>query len=311
MQKDVFRYPFPGLVPSASGDEAAIRQRQGAPAVSQPSTATMWSKVAQGLAIPAWSIDPARVPGAVDYPKIKAIQKFDKRRPSTISRSRPSRAARMAEDHADHAGRGAGAKPLAEAVQAVLLDNLNMKVDLSARAARVPRAAWKQDLQFVWSAVSMDYPDPHNEYFRHVLRPEDHGPRQAWVHGRLRQGARDRARHARSKEAPRAYEGRGDHADRRGLRPGGLGGALRLAKPWVKGIEKNKAGEFVIDGTSTSACSSTSTWSRRAIATIRAHLLRLAPSQPAQRTEYASRLPSGAASQLDPFIALAGFLPGL
>ena len=60
---------------------------------------------------------------------------------------------------------GLGSKPLAEAVQAVLLENLNMKTELEVLEQRVFRDGSGRRLQFVWIRWFMDYPDPHNEYF--------------------------------------------------------------------------------------------------------------------------------------------------
>src|SRR5258705_8834659 len=74
-----------------------------------------------------------------------------------------------------------GYKPLAEAVQAVLLDTLNMKTELEVLEQRVFRERlWKQDLQFVWIRWFMDYPDPHNEYFDTFYGKKTTGKRQAW-----------------------------------------------------------------------------------------------------------------------------------
>src|SRR2546422_9408323 len=75
-----------------------------------------------------------------------------------------------------------GSKPLAEAVQSVLLEHLNMKTDLEVLEPRVFRERlWKQDLQFVWIRWFMDYPDPHNEYFDTFYGKKTTGKRQAWV----------------------------------------------------------------------------------------------------------------------------------
>ena len=75
-----------------------------------------------------------------------------------------------------------GSKPLAEAVQAVLLEHLNMKTELEVLEQRVFRAGlWKNDYQFVWIRWFMDYPDPHNEYFDTFYGKKTEGKRQAWV----------------------------------------------------------------------------------------------------------------------------------
>src|SRR4029453_16967231 len=91
-------------------------------------------------------------PGALDDSKIKAIQKYDKKlaieqlegTPFEGGKNWPKITLSMRDE-------GLGAKPLAEAVQAVLLDSLNMKTELEVLEQRVFRERlWKQDLQFVW-----------------------------------------------------------------------------------------------------------------------------------------------------------------
>ena len=252
MQKDVFRYPFPGtwyLLPQVTKppfDNLKVRR-----AVSQAVDRDNVVKVAQGLAIPAWSMIPPGFPGAVDDPKIKAIQKFDKKAalehlkgtPFEGGKNWPKITLTMRDE-------ALGAKPLAEAVQAVLLDNLNMKVDLEVLEQRVFRERlWKQDLQFVWIRWFMDYPDPHNEYFDTFYGKKTTGRRQAWVNDafdkELETGRDTRDPKKRLEAYKRAEEIMQNDA---GYVPVAWVVRYAAAKPWVKGIEKNKAGEFVIDG---------------------------------------------------------------
>ena len=145
---------------------------------------------------------------------------------------------------------GLGSKPLAEAVQAVLLDSLNMKTDLEVLEPRVFRERlWKQDLQFVWIRWFMDYPDPHNEYFDTFYGKKTTGRRQAWVNdafdkeleaGRDTRDPKKRLEHYKKAEEIMQQDV--------GYVP--VAWVVRYAakKPWVAGIEKNKAGEFVVDG---------------------------------------------------------------
>jgi ABC-type oligopeptide transport system substrate-binding subunit len=252
MQKDVFRYPFPGtwyLLPQVTKppfDNLKVRR-----AVSQAIDRDNVVKVAQGLAIPAWSMIPPGFPGAVDDPKIKAIQKFDKKAaldhlkgtPFEGGKNWPKITLTMRDE-------ALGAKPLAEAVQAVLLDNLNMKVDLEVLEQRVFRERlWKQDLQFVWIRWFMDYPDPHNEYFDTFYGKKTTGRRQAWVNDafdkELEIGRDTRDPKKRLEAYKKAEEIMQTDA---GYVPVAWVVRYAAAKPWVKGIEKNKAGEFVVDG---------------------------------------------------------------
>src|SRR5216683_2678908 len=145
---------------------------------------------------------------------------------------------------------GLGSKPLAEAIQAVLLDSLNMKTDLEVLEPRVFRERlWKQDLQFVWIRWFMDYPDPHNEYFDTFYGKKTTGKRQAWVNdafdkeleaGRDTRDPKKRLEHYKKAEEIMQMDV--------GYVPVAWVARFAAAKPWVKGIEKNKQGQNVIDG---------------------------------------------------------------
>ena len=250
--KDVFRYPYPGtwyLLPQVTKppfDNIKVRR-----AVSQAIDRENVVKVSQGLAIPAWSMIPPGFPGATDDAKIKAIQKYDKKAalehlkgtPFEGGKNWPKISLSMREE-------GLGSKPLAEAVQAVLLDSLNMKTELEVLEQRVFRERlWKQDLQFVWIRWFMDYPDPHNEYFDTFYGKKTTGRRQAWVNDafdkELEAGRDTRDPKKRLEAYKKAEEIMQNDV---GYVPVAWVVRYGAAKPWVKGIEKNKAGENVIDG---------------------------------------------------------------
>ena len=250
--KDVFRYPFPGTwyllpqVTKAPFDNVKVRRAVGH-AIDRDNVV----KVAQGLAIPAWSMIPLGFPGATEDPKIKALQRFDRKAAMEMLKGTPYEGGKnwpkIVLSMRDEA---LGAKPLAEAVQAVLLENLNMKTELEVLEQRVFRERlWKQDLQFVWIRWFMDYPDPHNEYFDTFYGKKTTGKRQAWSNeafdkelegGRdTRDTAKRMAHYAKAEEILQTDAG---------YVPVAWVVRYAAAKPWVKGIEKNKKGENVIDG---------------------------------------------------------------
>ena len=252
MSKDVFRYPFPGtwyLLPQTTKppfDNLKVRK-----AVAHAIDRENIVKVSQGLAVPAWSMIPPGFPGAIDDAKIKAIQKYDKKlaleqlkgTPFEGGKNWPKITLSMRDE-------GLGSKPLAEAIQAVLLDSLNMKTDLEVLEPRVFRERlWKQDLQFVWIRWFMDYPDPHNEYFDTFYGKKTTGRRQAWVNDpfdkELEAGRDTRDPKVRLEHYKKAEEIMQQDV---GYVP--VAWVVRYAakKPWVAGIEKNKAGELVVDG---------------------------------------------------------------
>ena len=95
----------------------------------------------------------------------------------------------------------------------------------------------------------MDYPDPHNEYFDTFYGKKTTGRRQAWVNdafdkeleaGRDTRDPKKRLEHYKKAEEIMQQDV--------GYVP--IAWVVRYAakKPWVAGIEKNKAGEFVVDG---------------------------------------------------------------
>ncbi len=251
-QKEVFRYPFPGtwyLLPQATKapfDNLKVRK-----AVAHAIDRESVIKVAQGFAIPAHSMIPPGFPGALDDAKIRAIQKFDPKAAMDQLKGTPFEGGknwpRIVLSMRDEA---LGSKPLAEAVQAVLLEHLNMKTELEVLEPRVFRERlWKQDLQFVWIRWFMDYPDPHNEYFDTFYGKKTTGKRQAWVNdafdkeleaGRDTRDAKKRMQHYAKAEEIMQHDV--------GYVP--VAWVLRYAagKPTVRGFQKNKQGETLVDG---------------------------------------------------------------
>jgi ABC-type oligopeptide transport system substrate-binding subunit len=252
MQKDVHQYPYPGtwyLLPQVTKppfDNIKVR-RAVAHAIDRENVV----KVSQGFAIPAWSMIPPGFPGATDDAKIKAIQRYDKKAaleqlkgtPFEGGKNWPKITLSMREE-------GLGSKPLAEAVQAVLLDSLNMKTELEVLEQRVFRERlWKQDLQFVWIRWFMDYPDPHNEYFDTFYGKKTTGKRQAWVNDAFDKEL-EAGRDTRDTAKRLAHYKKAEEIMQADVGYVPVAWVIRYfaAKPWVKGFEKNKQGLLVLDG---------------------------------------------------------------
>jgi oligopeptide transport system substrate-binding protein len=250
-EKEVFRYPFPGtwyLIPQVTKppfDNVKVRR-----AVAQAVDRENIVKVAQGFAIPAHAMIPPGFPGALDDPKIRAIQKFDPKAAMAHLKGTPFEGGRnwpkIVLSMRDEA---LGAKPLAEATQATLLEHLNMKTELEVLEPRVFRERlWKQDHQLVWIRWFMDYPDPHNEYFDTFYGKKTTGKRQAWINdafdkeleaGRDTRDAKKRLAHyAKAEEIMQSDVG---------YVPVAWVVRYAAAKPWVRGLQKNKQGEYVVD----------------------------------------------------------------
>ena len=125
LKGQVFHYPFPGtwyLTPQVTKppfDNVKVR-RAVAHAIDRENVV----RVADGFAVPAHAMIPPGFPGAVDDKKIRDIQRFDPKAAMAQlkgtmyegGRNWPKITLTMREE-------GLGSKPLAEAVQAVLLEH--------------------------------------------------------------------------------------------------------------------------------------------------------------------------------------------
>jgi oligopeptide transport system substrate-binding protein len=250
--KEVFRFPYPGtwyLLPQVTKppfDNLKVR-RAIAHAIDRENVV----KVSQGFAIPAHAMIPPGFPGALDDKKTRDLQRFDPKLAMSMLKGTPFEGGKnwpkITLSMRDEA---LGSKPLAEAVQAVLLEHLNMKTDLEVLEQRVFRERlWKQDLQFVWIRWFMDYPDPHNEYFDTFYGKKTTGRRQAWVNdtfdkeleaGRDTRDPKKRLDHyAKAEEIMQTDVG---------YVPVAWVVRYAAAKANVRGIEKNRQGEVVVDG---------------------------------------------------------------
>jgi len=252
LKGQVFHYPFPGtwyLTPQVTKppfDNVKVR-RAVAHAIDRENVV----RVADGFAVPAFAMIPPGFPGAVDDKKIRDIQRFDpkaamaqlKGTPFEGGRNWPKITLTMRDE-------GYGSKPLAEAVQSVLLEHLNMKTELEVLEQRVFRAGlWKNDYQFVWIRWFMDYPDPHNEYFDTFYGKKTEGKRQAWVNDafdkELEAGRDTRDPKKRMVNYAKAEEIMQTDV---GYIPVAWVARWAAAKPTVRGLEKNKGGETVVEG---------------------------------------------------------------
>ena len=251
-KSQVFRYPFPGtwyLTPQVTKppfDNVKVRRAVGH-AIDRENVV----RVADGFAVPAHSMIPPGFPGATDDKRIRDIQRFDPKAAMAMLKGTPYEGGRnWPKITLTMRDEGYGSKPLAEAVQAVLLEHLNMKTELEVLEQRVFRAGlWKNDYQLVWIRWFMDYPDPHNEYFDTFYGKKTEGKRQAWVNdafdkeleaGRDTRDAKKRlANYAKAEEIMQTDGG---------YVPVAWVARWAAAKPTVRGLEKNKLGETVVEG---------------------------------------------------------------
>jgi oligopeptide transport system substrate-binding protein len=253
VSKEVIRYFYPGtfyLVPQVVKppfDRPQVRQ-----AVSHAiDRKIIAERISQGFGIPAHAMTPPGLPGYLDDEGLKRIQRFDpklamerlKGTPYEGGKNWPSIVISMRDEPY-------AAKPMAEGIQAMLREALNMPTELEVLEPRVFRERlWKQDLQLIWIRWFMDYPDPHNEYFDTFYGKRTTGKRQAWANDAFddlitkARGELDTAkRMALYREAEEVLQ------TDVGYIPVVWMVRYVAFKPWVKGLPRNKDGHIVPDG---------------------------------------------------------------
>jgi oligopeptide transport system substrate-binding protein len=250
--RELFPFPFPGtwyLTPQVTKppfDDLRVR-RALAHAIDRVNIV----RVAQDFAIPAHSMIPTGFPGALDDPRIRELQKFDPVRAMDQLRGTPFEGGRgWPRVQISLRDEGLGSKPLVEAVQAVLLEHLNMKTELDVLEARAFREKlWRQDLQLVWIRWFMDYPDPHNQYFDPFYGRKTVARRQAWRNDAF-DAALEQARDTVQPAARLAHYSRAEEILQRDVGYVPVAWVQRWAavKPRVRGLQRTRRGSWVVDG---------------------------------------------------------------
>jgi len=253
VSQEVVRYFYPGtfyLVPQvtkAPFDQLKVRQ-----AVSHAiDRKIIAERVSQGFGIPAHAMVPPGFPGHVDDEAIKQVQRFDpklamdslKGTPYEDGKNWPKVVISMRDEPY-------AAKPMAEGIQAMLREVLNMPTELEVLEPRVFRERlWKQDLQLIWIRWFMDYPDPHNEYFDTFYGKRTTGKRQAWANDAFDELI-TKARGETDTAKRLALYRQAEEVLQRDVGYVPVVWTVRYVafKPWVKGLPRNKDGHIIPDG---------------------------------------------------------------
>jgi ABC-type oligopeptide transport system substrate-binding subunit len=253
VSQEVIRYFYPGtfyLVPQvtkAPFDHLQVR-RAVSHAIDRQIVA---ERISQGFGIPAHAMVPPGFPGYFDDEALKHIQRFDPKlalqslqgTPYEGGKNWPKIALSMRDEPY-------AAKPMAEGIQAMLREVLNMPTELEVLEPRVFRERlWKQDLQLIWVRWFMDYPDPHNEYFDTFYGKRTTGKRQAWVNDDF-DALIGSARGETDAAARLPLYRKAEEVLQRDVGYVPVVWTVRYVafKPWVKGLPRNKEGHIVPDG---------------------------------------------------------------
>jgi ABC-type oligopeptide transport system substrate-binding subunit len=253
VSQEVIRYFYPGtfyLVPQVTKppfDNPKVRQAMSH-AIDRKIIA---ERISQGFGIPAHAMIPPGLPGYLDDEALKQLQRFDpklameslKRTPYEGGKNWPKIVMSMRDEPY-------AAKPMAEGVQAMLQEVLNMPTELEVVEPRVFRERlWKHDLQLTWIRWFMDYPDPHNEYFDTFYGKRTTGKRQAWANDEFDDLIiKARGELETSKRMALYLKAEEVLQNDVGYIPVVWTVRYVAFKPWVKGLPRNKDGHIVPNG---------------------------------------------------------------
>lgn len=253
VSKEVTRYFFPGtfyLVPQVTKppfDNLKVRQAMSH-AIDRKIIA---ERVSQGFGIPAHAMTPPGIPGYFDDEALKQVQRFDPKLAMESLKGTPYEGGKnwpkivMSMRDEPYA-----AKPMAEGVQAMLREVLNMPTELEVLEPRVFRERlWKQDLQLVWIRWFQDFPDPHNEYFDTFYGKRTTGKRQAWANDEF-DDLISKARGELDTAKRLAMYRKAEEVLQKDVGYIPVVWTVRYVafKPWVKGLPRNKEGHIIPDG---------------------------------------------------------------
>jgi oligopeptide transport system substrate-binding protein len=253
VSQEVIRYFYPGtfyLVPQVIKppfDHPKVRQAMSH-AIDRKIIA---ERVSQGFGIPAHAMIPPSLPGYFDDEALKQLQRFDPKLAMDSLKGTPYEGGKnwpkivMSMRDEPYA-----AKPMAEGVQAMLREVLNMPTELEVLEPRVFRERlWKQDLQLIWIRWFMDYPDPHNEYFDTFYGKRTTGKRQAWANDAF-DDLISKARGELDTKTRMALYRKAEEVLQNDVGYIPVVWTVRYVafKPWVKGLPRNKEGHIVPDG---------------------------------------------------------------
>jgi oligopeptide transport system substrate-binding protein len=253
VSKEVIRYFYPGtfyLVPQVTKppfDHPKVRQAMSH-AIDRKIIA---ERISQGFGIPAHAMTPPGIPGYFEDEDLKQIQRFDpklaveslKGTPYEGGKNWPKIVMSMRDE-------SYAAKPMAEGVQAMLREVLNMPTELEVLEQRVFRERlWKQDLQLIWIRWFQDFPDPHNEYFDTFYGKRTTGRRQAWANDEF-DDLISKARGETDTAKRMALYRKAEEVLQKDVGYIPVVWTVRYVafKPWVQGLPRNKEGHIIPDG---------------------------------------------------------------
>jgi ABC-type oligopeptide transport system substrate-binding subunit len=216
---------------------------------------TIVNSVLQGVGQPAFTFVPPDSPGYVDpaqYDWVNELTNYDPQKAMDLLVGTPYEGGQnWPEVKITYRSDELAGVPglVAQAIQSMLKENLNMDVTLEGLENAVFRSSmWEHKNQLTYVRWYMDYPDPNNDHFLVWYSSRSSGSRHEYADPEYDAMLDEAAGGATMEERMAIYT----EAERRMIEEGAATYVyypfgLSLYKPWIQGLPKNSAGLNVQD----------------------------------------------------------------
>ena len=208
---------------------------------------TIVKSILQGLGQPAVTFNPPGFPG-YNPNKYEELTKYDPKLAMEMLKGTPYEGGKnWPKITLTHREEGDGPKNVAATILGMLKQNLGMQIDhVVGEPKETYERMYKGEIQLMWIRWYADFPDPHNMQWQVFYGGHTSGRRQVWKNDAFDKLVNDARGITDTTKRMQMYQ----DADKIMLEDGAAIFVyhpynLGLLKPWVKGMPKNAAGDYV------------------------------------------------------------------
>jgi peptide/nickel transport system substrate-binding protein/oligopeptide transport system substrate-binding protein len=208
---------------------------------------TIVKSILQGIGQPAYTFNPPGFPG-YNADKYDDLTKYDPKLAMEMLKGTPYEGGKnWPKITLTHREEGDGPKNVADTVIGMLKQNLGMQIDhVVGEPKETYERMYKGEIQLMWIRWYADYPDPNNMQYQVFFGKHTSGRRQVWANDAFDKLVSDARSVNDQDKRMKMY----NDADRILAEDGAAIFVyypynIGLLKPWVTGMPKNKAGDYV------------------------------------------------------------------
>ncbi|HZO28115.1 MAG TPA: peptide ABC transporter substrate-binding protein [Chloroflexota bacterium] len=208
---------------------------------------TIVKSILQGIGQPAYTFNPPGFPG-YNPNKYEELTKYDPKLAMEMLKGTPYEGGKnWPKITLTHREEGDGPKNAAATVIGMLKQNLGMPIEhVVGEPKETYERMYKGEIQLMWIRWYADYPDPNNMQWQVFYGGHTSGRRQVWKNADFDKLVNEARGVTDEKKRMQMY----NDADKIMLEDGAAIFVyhpynIGLLKPWIKGMPKNAAGDFV------------------------------------------------------------------